>query len=65
MVARTAGAEGPLAGQGRRCPSLMRLAMDRVVANVEVCVAAGREVWARLPSSLVLKIYEEVTARDR
>lgn len=38
--------------------------MDTVVANIEICLAAGSTTWARLPPSLVLVIYEELTTRD-
>lgn len=64
MAAGTAGSKKPGAGRDRMCPSLMRLAMDTVVANLEVCLAAGRDTWTRLPPSLVVRIYEELTARD-
>ena len=37
MAAGTTGSKKPGAGRDRMCPSLMRLAMDTVVANLEVC----------------------------
>ena len=64
MATGIAGSKEPRAGQNRVCPSLMRLAMDAVVANSEICVAAGHNTWVRLPPRLVLKIYEELTARN-
>lgn len=64
MTARVTDSKEPRADRGRPCPSLMRLSIGTVVANVEICLAAGSATWARLPPSLVLKIYEELTGRD-
>lgn len=48
-----------------RCPSLVELATEAVVANMDMCVMANRDMWERLPPSILLGIYKRLLAHDR
>ncbi|MBE3048848.1 hypothetical protein IMZ48_41390 [Candidatus Bathyarchaeota archaeon] len=48
-----------------RCPSLVELAMEAVIANMDMCVMANREMWSRLPQRILLDIYEQLSVQNR
>lgn len=43
----------------------MELATEAVVANIEMCVMASRELWSRLPQAVLLDIYDRLSAENR